>query len=100
MAQATFSVRMDETLKRRFDALCAELGMSTTTAFNELARIAVRERRIPRAIETSDSETNLNDGLRAFQALRMAAKENGIQDLTLDEINSEIQAVRNGEVDG
>ena len=47
MAQATFSVRMDEDLKRQFDTLCEEFGMNTTTAFNIFARAVVRERRIP-----------------------------------------------------
>ena len=47
MAQATFSVRMDETLKKQFDSLCAEFGMNATTAFNIFARTVVRERRIP-----------------------------------------------------
>ena len=54
MAQATFSVRMDETLKRQFDALCADFGMNATTAFNVFARAVVRERRIPFAIAASD----------------------------------------------
>lgn len=47
MAQATFSIRMDETLKRQFDALCADFGMNATTAFNIFARAVVRERKIP-----------------------------------------------------
>ena len=34
MAQATFSVRMDEALKNQFDALCKEFGMNTSTAIN------------------------------------------------------------------
>ena len=32
MAQATFSIRMDEKLKKEFDALCTEFGMNATTA--------------------------------------------------------------------
>ena len=32
MGQATFSVRMDENLKNDFDSLCADFGMSMTTA--------------------------------------------------------------------
>ena len=32
MAQATFSIRMDEELKRQFDVLCADFGMNATTA--------------------------------------------------------------------
>ncbi len=47
MALATFSVRMDENLKRQFDTLCEEFGMSATTAFNVFARAVVREKKIP-----------------------------------------------------
>ena len=59
MAQATFSVRMDETLKRQFDTLCADFGMNATTAINVFARAVVRERRIPFAITASPVESTL-----------------------------------------
>ena len=32
----------------------------------------------------------MNDGLKAFQSLRRQAKANGLQDMSLDEINAEI----------
>ena len=35
-----------------------------------------------------------NKGLKAFNALRKQAKENGIQDMSLDSINEEINIVR------
>ena len=54
MGQATFRVRMDETLKRQFDALCADFGMNSTTAFTIFARAVVRERKIPFSIQASD----------------------------------------------
>jgi len=47
MAQTTFSIRMDENLKRQFDALCSEFGMNVTTAFTIFAKTVVRERQIP-----------------------------------------------------
>ena len=47
MAQTTFSIRMDEGLKRQFDALCAEFGMNVTTAFTIFAKTVVREKEIP-----------------------------------------------------
>lgn len=47
MAQATYSFRMDEDLKKEFDDLCCEIGLNTTTAFNVFARAVVRERKIP-----------------------------------------------------
>lgn len=95
MAQATFSVRMDEALKRQFDALCADFGMNATTAFNVFARAVVREKRIPFEIQASETLTR-STGMQAFQALRAEAKKNGVQDLTLDEINEEIREARYG----
>ena len=96
MAQATFSIRMDENLKRQFDALCADFGMNATTAFNIFARAVVRERKIPFQIKAS-SDLKREDGVKAFMALRAEAKENGVQDMTLDEINEEIRQARCGE---
>ena len=98
MAQATFSVRMDEDLKRQFDVLCADFGMNATTAFNVFARAVVRERRIPFSIEAS-ADADRAAGKQAFMALRAQAKEKGVQDLSLDEINEEIRKARNGESD-
>ena len=95
MAQATFSVRMDETLKRQFDTLCADFGMNATTAFNIFARAVVREKKIPFEIQASEEITRAS-GMNAFLELRAEAKKNGIQDLTLDEINNEIREVRYG----
>ena len=97
MAQATFSVRMEEDLKRQFDALCEEFGMNTTTAFNIFARAVVRERRIPFEIFAPQKKLTRSDGMQAFADLRAEAKKNGIQDLTLDEINEEIRQTRSGE---
>lgn len=95
MAQATFSVRMDETLKKQFDNLCSEFGMNATTAFNVFARAVVRERKIPFEIQAS-SDVSRASGMQAFMALREAAKANGVQDMSLDEINEEIRQARYG----
>lgn len=47
MAQTTVSVRMDETLKKDFDTVCNDLGLSMTTAITMLAKKMTREKRIP-----------------------------------------------------
>lgn len=93
MTLATFSVRMDENLKKQFDALCSDFGMNANTAFNVFARAVVREKRIPFEIKSCDDVTR-QSGMQAFMALRAQAKENGVQDLTLDEINEEIRKAR------
>ena len=94
MPQATFSVRMDESLKKQFDVLCADFGMNATTAFNIFAKAVVREKRIPFDIVSNRTDVTLADGMQAFLALRQQAKNNGVQDLTLDEINTEINKAR------
>ena len=94
MAQATFSIRMDESLKNLFDNLCKEFGMNASTAFNIFARAVVRERKIPFEI-SAQSSISLEDGRAAFNALRRSAEQNNLQELSLDDINAEIQLARN-----
>lgn len=94
MAQATFSVRMDETLKKQFDALCQEFGMNTSTAINVFARAVVRQRKIPFEISSPESNITREGAMQAFMALRAQAKDNGISDMSLEDINKEINLAR------
>ena len=97
MALATFSVRMDENLKKQFDILCSEFGMNATTAVNVFAREVVRERKIPFEIQATSDDTLKELGMQTFLALREQAKENGVQDLSINEINEEIKKARSKE---
>ena len=65
--------------------------MNTSVAINIFVCAVVRERRIPFEILAS-SDT----GIRAFQSLRKQAEANGLQDLSLREINREIAKSRVG----
>ncbi len=47
MAQAMVNFRMDAELKNNMDAVCKEMGLTTTSAFTIFANKVVRERRIP-----------------------------------------------------
>ena len=94
MAQSTFSVRMDESLKRQFDSLCADFGMSVSTAITVFAKTVVRERRIPFEIAASQSDVTRVSAMNALLALRESARANGLQDMTLAQINDEIKSAR------
>lgn len=96
MAQATFSVRMDEGLKKQFDKLCSDFGMTASTAINVFARAVVRERKIPFEIASPEREVTREKAMQAFMSLRAEARKNGLQDMTLDEINEEIRLARYG----
>lgn len=47
MAQTTISVRMDDTMKKEFDNICNDLGLSMSTAITMLAKKMIREKRLP-----------------------------------------------------
>ena len=97
MAQATFSVRMDETLKKQFDQLCSDFGMNASTAINVFARAVVRERKIPFEIASPPPEITREKAMQAFAALRAQSAEIFPEGMSLGEINVEINKARNGE---
>ncbi|MEE1225300.1 MAG: type II toxin-antitoxin system RelB/DinJ family antitoxin [Clostridia bacterium] len=73
MAQATFSVRMEDGLKKEFDSLCSDFGMSMSTAITVFAKAVVRERKIPFEISASDpfySEKNRKYLLTSIEAYK------------------------------
>ena len=89
------TIRVDEQLKRNFDILCDQFGLSNSAALNLFIKAVVRERRIPFEIK-ADTETEIRkQGWEAFMRMRESALNNGAADMTLDEINKEINAVRN-----
>ena len=47
MATTTFSVRLDENVKKQLDEFCEKMGISTNAAFNLFATKVVLEKRIP-----------------------------------------------------
>ncbi|MCM1164605.1 MAG: type II toxin-antitoxin system RelB/DinJ family antitoxin [Lachnospiraceae bacterium] len=99
MSTVTFSVRMDENLKRQFDALCEDFGMTASTALNVFAKAVVRERKIP--FEISAYMRGVIDdreiARKAFEDLRRQAAINFPNGMSLEEINEEIRKARNGE---
>ena len=96
MAQSTLSMRVDENLKKSFDNICDDFGFTSTAAITVFMKTVVRERRIPFEIKASSKEQINKDAWAAFLEMRAAAAKAGIQNMSLDEINAEIQEVRNG----
>lgn len=47
MATTNITVRMDENLKKKFDHICEEIGLSMGSAFTIFAKKVVNEHRIP-----------------------------------------------------
>ena len=89
MAQATMTVRLDNSQKTKFDALCEQFGMSANAAINVFINAVVRKRAIPFTISAEEEDPIAKRALEAFLAPHPETPE-----LTLEEINAEISAAR------
>ncbi|MCH5187869.1 MAG: type II toxin-antitoxin system RelB/DinJ family antitoxin [Oscillospiraceae bacterium] len=72
MAQTVnVNFRMDANLKKNMESVCADMGMSMTTAFMIFAKKVSREKRIPFEISADPfySESNLAHLRRGIAAL-------------------------------
>lgn len=97
MAQTSMTFRVDDSLKKDFDRLCDEFGLTNTAALTIFMKAVVRERRIPFELRAGKLDEITERGRRAFWELREEAKTNGLADMTLEDINEEIRATRRGE---
>lgn len=95
MSQATISIRVDQSLKKSFDLLYEAFGLSATAAFSIFMKAVVRERRIPFEIRADNVEPSRQKALDAYEAMRQTLEESGMAEMTLEDINAEIKAVRN-----
>lgn len=93
MGQTAFTVRMDTEVKKRFDELCKDFGMSANTAFNMFARAVIKQERIPFDVE-SENQAKLQRAWEAIERMRASAVANGIADMPMEEIDEEIRLCR------
>ena len=93
MGQTAFTVRMDTEVKKRFDELCKDFGMSANTAFNMFARAVIKQERIPFDVE-SENQAKLQRAWEAIERMRASAVANGIADMSMEEIDEEIRLAR------
>ncbi len=72
MPQTTISVRMDEQLKKDFDSICSDLGLSMTTAITIFAKKMTREKRIPFEVSADPfySPTNMKALEESIEQMR------------------------------
>jgi len=97
MSQTAFTVRMDSDTKKRFDEICKDFGMSSNTALNVFARTVVKQERIPFEVESQRITEKKEAAKRfgdAFEKLRAKVQEQGLPEMSLDEINALIKEVR------
>ena len=93
MPQTPMTIRIDSQQKAIFDNLCEQFGMSANTAINIFVRQVIRLRRIPFIIAATETDEDIRTkAIQTIKEIREDAKNR--PELTLDEINAEINAVR------
>ena len=93
MGQTAFTVRMDADVKKRFDDLCKDFGMSANTAFNMFTRAVIRQERIPFDVE-SEKQARLQRAREAIERSGRDAVANGTANMSMEEIDEEIRLYR------
>ena len=85
MAQVMVNFRMDEATKTAMDAICKELGLNASIAYNMFAKKVVREKRIPFEINLDPfySESNI----RALKHSLEQARNGEIVTLAIDDLD-------------
>ncbi len=70
MANTSINIRMDADLKRQFEAFCADMGMTMTTAFTIFAKKAVREYRIPFEISSDIPNAETMEAIQEVKQMK------------------------------
>ncbi len=91
MANSLVQFRTDDTTKIKAVNICEQLGIDLPTYLRMCIARLVQENGIPFSMKVNSSE---NRALNAMKAASRIAAENGISDMTLDEINAEIAEAR------
>ena len=92
MANSLIQFRTEESSRIKASNICEKLGIDLPTYMRMCISRLIQENGIPFSMNLNDISEN--KAIRAMKAASRIAEENGIADLTLDEINAEIAAAR------
>ena len=93
MANGLLQFRVDDNLKREATEIYSQLGLDLPTAIRMFLTRSVQVRGIPFSMQLPDGDYK---AIAAMRRMSRMAEECGVTDMTLDEINAEIAAARNG----
>ena len=94
MATTLVQFRIDDELKNQASAVYDALGIDLSTAVRMFLKRSVMVNGIPFNMTLPKSDYKAERAVRALRELSSAAMKNGTSEMTLEEINAEIDAVR------
>ncbi len=94
MTTSLLQVRVDDSLKNEAATVFEHLGIDLSTAVRMFLKRAVMDNGIPFRMTLPQEPYRAERGYRAMQEISQTAEKNGVADMSLDEINAEIEADR------
>lgn len=92
MVNTLVQFRVDESDRTEAIEICSKLGIDLQSYFRICLARLIREKGIPFSMKIE--EVKENKGISAMKRASKIAKEYGISDLSLEEINAEIREAR------
>jgi len=93
MASTLIQFRADDMEKLEAIKICDRLGLNLQAYLRMCLSRLISENGIPFSMNVDEIEEN--QAIRTMREISKRARENGIADMSLDEINAEIQDSRN-----
>ena len=87
-------IRVDSTLKEQASKLYEDLGIDLSTAIRMFLKRSVLINGVPFSMTLPKEDYKAERALRAMQEISEVSERNGLADMSLDEINAEIDATR------
>ena len=94
MSSTLLQVRVDEKTRSAAGSICEKLGIDLPTAVRIFLARTVLENGIPFSMKLPPSAPD--DVLEAMKQASQSVEKAGVSDMSLDEINTEIEQVRVG----
>lgn len=92
MANTLIQFRTEETARIKAVNICEKLGIDLPTYLRMCVSRLIQENGVPFSMKVDDIFEN--KGMEAMKEASRIATENGISDMTLEEINAEISEAR------
>lgn len=92
MPNSLVQFRTEESLRIKACSICEKLGIDLPTYMRMCISRLIQENGIPFAMNLNDLPEN--KAIKAMKSASRIAAENGLSDMTIDEINAEIAEAR------
>ena len=83
MAQASLTIRMDNSDKKAFADICKSMGLSVSAAYNVFTKAVIRNRKIPFEIEAQEDDGFYNPAnIRHLEEIKKLEEQGKLKFIT------------------